>query len=65
MRIKACRVCAEAKPAQRTYYSLLSSGIPRAPLDRLVIDYVGKFPRSKDGNQYILVVMDAFTKFVW
>ena len=65
VRVKTCRVCAEAKPAQRTNYGLLSSEIPRAPLDRLVIDYVGKFPRSRDGNQYVLVVVDAFTKFVW
>ena len=64
VRVKACIECAVAKPAQRTNIGYLSSEVPRAPLDHLVIDYVGKFPRSRDGNQYVLVVVDAFTKFV-
>ena len=54
-----------AKPAQRTNFGCLSSEIPRTLLYRLVIHYVGKFPRSRDSNKYVLVVMDAFTKFVW
>ena len=66
VRVKACRKCAVAKPAQRTNFCYLSSEIPKAPLDCLFIDYyVGKFPRSRDGNKYVLVVVDAFTKFVW
>ena len=65
MRVQICRVCAVAKPAQKANYGFLSSEVPRAPFDRLVIDYVGKFPRSRDGNQYVLVAVDAFTKFVW
>ena len=38
---------------------------PLKSLDRLVIDYVGKSPCSRDGNQYVLVMVDAFTEFVW
>lgn len=65
VRVKACEVCAMAKPSQRTNYGLLASEVPTTVMDRLVIDYVGKLPRSSDGNQYILVVVDSFSKFVW
>jgi hypothetical protein len=34
-------------------------------MQKLFIDYVGKFPRSKAGNTAILVCVDAFTKFFW
>lgn len=34
-------------------------------MDRIFIDYVGKFPSSKSGNFYILTAVDSFTKFVW
>lgn len=29
------------------------------------IDYLGPFPSTAKNYQYLLVVMDAFTKFVW
>jgi hypothetical protein len=34
-------------------------------MQKLFIDFVGKFPRSKSGNTYALVCIVAFTKFVW
>jgi hypothetical protein len=34
-------------------------------MQKLFIDYVGKFPRSKAGTTAILVCVDTFTKFVW
>jgi transposase InsO family protein len=34
-------------------------------MEKLFIDFVGNFPRSKSGNTVILVCVDAFTKFVW
>ena len=34
-------------------------------MEKLFIDFVGKFPRSKAGNSAILVCVDAFSKFVW
>jgi transposase InsO family protein len=34
-------------------------------MQKIFIDFVGKFPRSKGGNTVILVCVDAFTKFVW
>ena len=34
-------------------------------MEKLFIDYVGPFPRSKSGNAYLLVCVDAFSKFAW
>lgn len=34
-------------------------------MECLFIDLIGPLPRTKVGNQYILVVVDSFTKFVW
>jgi hypothetical protein len=33
-----------------------------APFERIAIDVTGPFPLSDEGNRYILIVMDYFTK---
>ena len=35
-----------------------------APLERLAIDVIGPLPETDQGNRYILVVMDYFSKWV-
>lgn len=64
-RIGACDTCATSKPARNTKIGALASLPPSRPFHTLHIDHVGKLPRSKSGNTYILVVVDTFTKFVW
>jgi hypothetical protein len=61
-RVHACQVCGLSKPAQNTRLGLLASEAAERPMQKFFIDYVGKFPRSKEGNT---VCVDAFTKFVW
>lgn len=34
-------------------------------MDKLFIDYIGPLPRTKGGNRYVLVVVDAFSRFCW
>jgi hypothetical protein len=34
-------------------------------MEKLFIDFVGILPRSKSGNAYALVCVDAFTNFIW
>jgi hypothetical protein len=63
--VRACQVCACSKTAQNTRIGLLSSEVAQKPMQKIFIDYVGKFPRSKAGNNTILVCVDTFTKFVW
>jgi hypothetical protein len=35
----------------------------RAPFKRIAIDVAGPFPRSDQGNHYLLITMDYFTKW--
>jgi hypothetical protein len=53
-----------SKPAQNTRLGLLASEVPERPYQKLFIDYVGKFARSKAGNSMLLVCVDS-SKFVW
>ena len=64
-RVKNCHLCGLSKPAQNTKLGLLSSEVASRPTEKLFIDYVGPFPRSKSGNAYLLVCVDAFPKFAW
>lgn len=64
-RVRSCQVCSLSKPAQNTKLGLLSSEVAERPLEKVFIDYVGPFPRSKLGNKFLLVCVDAFSKFVW
>jgi hypothetical protein len=35
-----------------------------APFERIAIDIAGPFPRSDQGNRYLLIAMDYFTKWL-
>lgn len=63
--VRKCAVCASSK----------SSNLPRAglmgsyrninfPFQMVSADLLGPYPRSKNGNSYLLVVVDWFTKYV-
>lgn len=64
-RVRSCRMCSLSKPAQNSKLGLLASEVAERPMDKIFIDFVGKFPRSKTGNTMLLVCVDAFSKFVW
>ena len=60
---KTCHSCVTRKtPAPKSRGAL--SGIPSgSPMQLISVDIVGPFPESNDGNKYILVVVDQFTKW--
>jgi hypothetical protein len=64
-RWRACRDCVLSKPAQQSTPGLLASEVATRPIQKIFIDCVGKFPRSKSGNTMILVCVDEFSKFAW
>ena len=35
-----------------------------SPMERLALDVLGPLPLTEDGNKYILIVADYFTKWV-
>jgi len=64
-RVRACHTCALSKPVQNSHWGWLASDVAQRPMQKILIYYVGKLPRSKAGNTAILVCVDAFSKFVW
>jgi transposase InsO family protein len=64
-KVRECHTCSVSKPAQNTLFGFLASEVSQRPMQNLLIDFVGKFPRSKAGNKVILVCVDAFSKFIW
>lgn len=63
--VASCEACKWAKPDVGGRAGLLQSERCLAPLERLFVDYLGPLPRTKRGHRYILVVVDAFTRFTW
>jgi hypothetical protein len=62
--IKGCESCVRAKPAHNTKVETHDAKPSAEPMEKLFIGFVGPLVRSKQGNIAILVVVDAFSKFV-
>ena len=57
-----CRVCAQIKPGPGFRAKLHQIPV-RNKLDRIAIDILGELPETDNGNKYIVVVSDYFTKW--
>ena len=64
-KVKQCKICMQSKSAQRHFEGKLVSNPVNNALDTIFLDTFGPLPRSKQMNQYILIAVDAFSKFVW
>lgn len=61
--IQQCHVCAATKgPAKRTRAAMKVYNVG-VPFERIAMDITGPFPTSMNGNKYMLVVIDYFTKW--
>ena len=58
-----CGVCATRKSPAPKAKSALKSIVVGYPLQLVAMDIVGPFPESPDGNTYVLVVADYFTRW--
>ena len=59
-----CPKCSSRRKPQKRFQALLQVYNVGAPLERLAIDVLGPLPETDQGNRYILVVMDYFSKWV-
>ena len=59
-----CIPCARAKPGTGKGRAPLHQDSVSAPMERVAIDILGPLPETEDGNEYILVACDYFTKWV-
>lgn len=63
--VQDCEVCRANKPANVVQRAPMGDRITAdRPWQSLYIDFVGPMPRSKKGFTYLLVAVDAFSKFV-
>ena len=62
--IKECEQCQKRKPPQPNPPAPLGTLQATAPFEILSWDIMGPLPISSQGNKYILVVTDIFTKWV-
>ncbi|MES9902836.1 MAG: reverse transcriptase domain-containing protein [Sedimenticola sp.] len=60
---KSCKDCAQSKSAPRKQRAPLVQDQATRPFERIAMDIVGPIPTTSDGNRFILVVSDYFTKW--
>lgn len=61
--VKHCAVCARTKRGPGLGRSPLQQSPVGYPLDRVAVDIVGPCPITENGNEYIIVLCDYFTKW--
>lgn len=63
--IRGCFECLLVKvPGGRKSGKLHSPRLPERPMIKLHVDHLGPFQKSVKGNQHILVIVDAYSRFV-
>uniref|UniRef100_A0A3Q3WX81 Integrase catalytic domain-containing protein n=1 Tax=Mola mola TaxID=94237 RepID=A0A3Q3WX81_MOLML len=60
----SCAVCQVTKPSQRKPAGLMVPICPQRPWEYAGVGYVGPLPRTPNGNAYILVFVDYFSKWI-
>ena len=61
---RQCSACAQTKSPTTHARGPLNPSKVGFPMERKALDIVGPLPRTKQGNKYILVVGDYFTRWV-
>jgi hypothetical protein len=61
--VRGCATCHRSKPPNHKPFGLLQPlDVPEHRWQRINIDFVVKLPKSKDGNDTIITIIDALTK---
>ena len=64
--VKTCETCNLTKSVNIELRPPIGNQvITSRPFQKLYIDFLGKYPRSKRGKAYIFIVVDHFTKFTF
>ena len=62
--IRKCSACARRKSPGKKRKAPLQQRLSGSPMERIALDILGPLPESDEGNKYILVIADYYTKFV-
>ena len=61
--VNGCETCAKRKGPGRIRRAPMQIARSGYPLERIAVDILGELPETEDGNKYILVVADYYTKW--
>lgn len=62
--VRKCEICQVTKYPNITMRNVMGKQKePSRPWEMISLDLIGPLPRSRKGNNYILVIIDVFTKF--
>jgi transposase InsO family protein len=62
--VTTCDVCSRNKKLNRYGRCPMTEFQAGAPLERVHIDFLGPLPKTANGNEHILMIVDQFTKWV-
>lgn len=62
--VRHCLICQKTKPSNSPPRGLMNDRDVQAPWQCVAADLMGPFPRSSEGNTYLLVFQDLFSRWV-
>jgi hypothetical protein len=62
--VSTCGPCSRNKHPQRHARAEMIKYHTGAPMERVHLDFLGPLPKTLEGNEYVLVMVDQFTKWV-
>lgn len=64
--VKNCEVCRACKASnENTATPMVNNRYAKHPGQILAVDFIGPYPRSKEGYRFAIVAIDSFTKFTF
>jgi len=63
MELKRCEPCAQYHRGKAPHQSYLNPIMAGEPFEVIAVDITGKHPKSNKGNEYIVTVIDMFSKW--
>uniref|UniRef100_H3ACW4 Gypsy retrotransposon integrase-like protein 1 n=1 Tax=Latimeria chalumnae TaxID=7897 RepID=H3ACW4_LATCH len=62
--VKSYQICQTTKPSQQRPAGYMIPIEPQYPWEYCGVDFIGPLPRTPRGNQYLLIFLDFFSKWV-